>query len=152
MAWQNHRKCLIWCFWFWRFWPIFVKFSFDLSGNTVWPQAFDFEKFAKLTILAFLINFCRLKMYTSSLRSQCKMRLFLWFSNTMLIVYISIVNVNCLFTFQLFMSAVYLHFFYLCQLFVYIFDIDVSCLLTFQLSMSAVCWHIWIDVSCSFTF
>ena len=34
-----------------------------LSGNTVWLQASDFQKLAKLTIfLAFLVNFCPLKM------------------------------------------------------------------------------------------
>ena len=39
-------------------WPI----KTDLSGNTVWPQALSFQNLAKLSILAFLISFCPLKM------------------------------------------------------------------------------------------
>ena len=41
---------------FWHFPPIF-----DLSGNTVRPQASGFQKLAKMN-LAFFINFCQLKM------------------------------------------------------------------------------------------
>ena len=40
----------------------FCRIEIDLSGNTVWPQSSDFQKHAKLTILAFLMNFCPLKM------------------------------------------------------------------------------------------
>ena len=51
---ENHPKCLIWII---PFWP----FEIDLAGNPFWPHK------------------------RSSLRSQCcKMRLFLWFSNTVL--------------------------------------------------------------------
>ena len=55
----------------------------DLSGNTVWPQATGFQKLAKmdnfwLFELTFVHSICK----RSSLRSQCWMRLFLWFSNT----------------------------------------------------------------------
>ena len=42
----------------------------DLSGNTVWPQA------SRIQLSS--IQKCK----RSSLRSQCWMRLFLWFSNT----------------------------------------------------------------------
>ena len=48
--------------------------DFDISGNTVWPQASGFQNSPKFT------TFGRCKC--SSLRSQCWMRLFLWFSNT----------------------------------------------------------------------
>ena len=53
-------------------WPIKI----DLSGNTVWPQASSWP------FLAFLMSFCYSKAKRSSLRSQCGMRRFLWFSNT----------------------------------------------------------------------
>ena len=56
----------------------FCPIQIDLSGNTVWPQASGFQK----PILAFFMNFCP-NCKRSSLRSQCcKMRHFLWFSNT----------------------------------------------------------------------
>ena len=42
----------------------------------------------KLITFGIFMNFCQLKMYFSSLRSHCQMRLFLSFSNTVL-------NVNC---------------------------------------------------------
>ena len=71
---ENHPKCRIRIFEFWHFPSIF-----DLSGNSVWPQ-----KLCQIgPFLAFLINFCPLKIRRrSSLRSQCWTRLFLWFSNT----------------------------------------------------------------------
>ena len=41
----------------------FCHIKTDLSGNTVWPQALGFQKLAKMDhFLAFLINFCPLKM------------------------------------------------------------------------------------------
>ena len=33
---------------FWHFPPIFCPIKTDLSGNTVWPQASGFQKFAKM--------------------------------------------------------------------------------------------------------
>ena len=63
---------------------IFCPIKIDLSGNTVWPQASGFSKIRQNALfLAFLMNVCPLKKCKrSSLRSQCCMRLFLWFSNT----------------------------------------------------------------------
>ena len=41
----------------------FCPIKSDLSGNTVWPQDLGFQKLAKMDhFLAFLINFCPLKM------------------------------------------------------------------------------------------
>ena len=54
--------------WKWRFWILAFSTNFcpiktDLSGNSVWPKASGFQKFAKMDhFLAFLINFCPLKM------------------------------------------------------------------------------------------
>ena len=48
---ENHQKWRIWVFWFWHFLPIF-----DLSGNTVWPQASGFQKLAKLHYFGALFN------------------------------------------------------------------------------------------------
>ena len=45
-------------FLYWHFPPIFVLLK-NLSGNTVRPQASDFQKLAKLTVLC---HFCPLKM------------------------------------------------------------------------------------------
>ena len=59
-----------------NFWPI----KTDLSGNSVWPQASNFQKLAKLDhFWHFLWTFVHSKSKRSSLRSQCWMRLFLWF-------------------------------------------------------------------------
>ena len=64
-------------FQFWHFGTIF-----DLSGNTVWPQ-----KFAKLTIYAIFYElFVDSNCKGSSLCLQCKMRYFLWFSNTVYVL------------------------------------------------------------------
>ena len=63
-------------FLFLAFPTIFRPLKIDLYGNTVWPQASGFQKIAKLTI------FGHWKFKRSSLPSQCWMRLFLWFSNT----------------------------------------------------------------------
>ena len=47
---------------FWHFSLFFVQLIFELSGNTVWTQATDFQKkLAKLTILPFPMNFCTIK-------------------------------------------------------------------------------------------
>ena len=63
----------------------FCPIKSDLSGNTVWPQASDFQKLAKTEYFwHFQLTFVLLKCKRSSLRSQCWMRLFLWFSNTVL--------------------------------------------------------------------
>ena len=55
-----------------------------MSGNTVWPQASGFQKLSKMEdFWHFWLTFVHSKCKRSSLRSQCWMRLFLWFSNTM---------------------------------------------------------------------
>ena len=64
-------------FWILAFFTNFCPIKTDLSGNTVWPQASGFQKLAKMD------NFWHFWLtFVHSLRSQCWMRLFLWFSNT----------------------------------------------------------------------
>ena len=61
----------------------FYPIKIDMSGNTVWPQTSGFQKLAKMDhFLYFKLTFVHSKCKRSSLRSQCWMRLFLWFSNT----------------------------------------------------------------------
>ena len=73
-----------------NFWILALSTNFcsiktDLSGNNVWPQASGFQKLAKLGHFWFFkLIFVHSKYKRSSLRSQCWMRLFLWFSNTVL--------------------------------------------------------------------
>ena len=77
---ENHPKI---AFEFWHFPPIFGPIIIDLSGTTVWQQASGFQKLAKMDHFGyFWWTFVYLKCKHSSLRSQCWMRLFLWFSNT----------------------------------------------------------------------
>ena len=45
---ENHSKCPMWSFEFWHFPSIFCPIKTALSGNTVWPQASGFQKFAKM--------------------------------------------------------------------------------------------------------
>ena len=69
---ENIFRCIAQClkitqnvsFEFFNF-SIFTNFcpiKVNMSGNTVWPQASGFQKLAKWTILAFLVNFWPLKM------------------------------------------------------------------------------------------
>ena len=82
---ENYSKCRIWIFQFWHFPPIFGPIKTEQSGNTVWPQALGFQKLAKIahfghfkwTLVHSICKGC-------SLRSQCWMILFLWFSNNVL--------------------------------------------------------------------
>ena len=61
----------------------FCSIKSDLSGNTVWPQASGFEKLVKMNhFWHFWSTFFHSKCKRSSLRLQCWMRLFGWFSNT----------------------------------------------------------------------
>ena len=56
---------------------------FVLSGNTVWPQTSGFQKVVKIDYFwHFPWTFGQSKCKRSSLRSQCWIRLFMWFSNT----------------------------------------------------------------------
>ena len=59
---ENHPKCLIWVFEFWQFPPIFGPIKSDLSGNTIWPKASGFKNSPNWPFLAFLLNFCPLKL------------------------------------------------------------------------------------------
>ena len=69
--------------WILAFSTNFCRIKTELSGNTVWPQAPGFQKLAKMCHLwHFWLTFVHSKCKRSSLRSQCWMRLFLWFSNT----------------------------------------------------------------------
>ena len=56
----------------------------DLSGNTVDPNLQVSKNRQIAPFLAFLLTFVYSKCKRSSLRSQCWMRLFLWFSNTVI--------------------------------------------------------------------
>ena len=56
----------------------------DLSGNTVDPNLQVSKNRQIAPFLAFLLTFVYSKCKRSSLRSQCWMRLFLWFLNTVL--------------------------------------------------------------------
>ena len=77
---ENYSKCRIWIFDILAFSTIFCPSKVDLSGNTVWPQASGFEKLAKMdSFWHFWLTFVHSKCKRSS---QCWMRLFLWFSNT----------------------------------------------------------------------
>ena len=85
---ENYSKCRIWIFGILEFFTNFCPIKIDLPGNTVWPQASGFQKLAKIDIFwHFLLTFVHSKCKRSSLRSQCWMRLFLWFSNTVHQVY-----------------------------------------------------------------
>ena len=78
---ENYSKCRIWIFQFWHFLPSFIKV--DLSGNTVWMQNSGLLKTPQIDhFWLFEWTFVVSKCKRSSLRSQCLMRLFLWFSNT----------------------------------------------------------------------
>ena len=83
-------------FWTLAFSTNFCLIKTDLSGNTVWQQASGFQKLAKMDQFChFSLTFVHSKCKRSSLRSQCWMRLFLWFSNTVIWVYLQIVVVGC---------------------------------------------------------
>ena len=61
----------------------FCPIKIDLSGSTVWPLASRFPKLAKLSNFGILNwTFAHSKCKRSLLRSQCWMRLFIWFLNT----------------------------------------------------------------------
>ena len=65
------------------FFTNFCPIKSDLSGNTIWPQAPSFQKLAKIDHFGhFWLTFVHSKCKRSSFRSQCWMRPFLWFSNT----------------------------------------------------------------------
>ena len=70
----------------------FCPFEIDLSCLVT---LFDckhkvFKTCQNWPFLAFFMTFCPLKCKRSSLRSQCWMRLFLWFSNTVMMSNVSI--------------------------------------------------------------
>ena len=80
----EHSKCRIWILNFGIF-RHFCAIKNDLSGNTVWPQTSGFQKLGKMDYFwHFKWTFIHSKYKRSSLRSKCWMRLFLWFSNTMI--------------------------------------------------------------------
>ena len=77
---ENYSKRHIWIL---AFSTTFCPIKTNPSGNTVWPQASGFQNSPKLTIFGTSNElFVHAKCKRSSLRSQCWMRLFLWFSNT----------------------------------------------------------------------
>ena len=76
---ENHSKCRIWIFEFWHFPPIFVLLKLTCLVTLFDRKLQFFKNSPNWLFLAFLNSKCK----RSSLRSQCWMRLFLWFSNTM---------------------------------------------------------------------
>ena len=75
---ENYTKYRIWIL---AFSTNFCPIKSDLSGNTVWPKASGFPKLANLDhFWPFWWTFVHSKCKCTSLRSQCWMRLFLWFS------------------------------------------------------------------------
>ena len=66
--------------WILAFFTSLCPIKSGLSCNTVWPQAFRFSKSRQSW--HFSLTFVHSKGKRSSLRSQCWMRLFKWFSNT----------------------------------------------------------------------
>ena len=79
---ENYSKCRIWIFECWRFPPIFVLLKLTCLVILFDRKLQFFKNSPNWQFLAFLINFSHSKCKRSSLRSQCWMRLFLWFSNT----------------------------------------------------------------------
>ena len=76
-------------FWMLAFSANFCPIKTDLSGNTVWPQASGFQKLNKMDhFWHFELTFVHSKCKRSSIRSQCWMRLFLWFSNNVVVSFI----------------------------------------------------------------
>ena len=74
-------------FWILPFSTYFVPIKSDLSGNTIWPQVSGLQKSPKLTIFGIFNELLSTqKCKRSSLRSQCWMRHFLWFSNTVYLI------------------------------------------------------------------
>ena len=75
---MSHLNC-----WILAFSTNFCPIKSDLSGNTVWQQASDFQKLAIMDhFWHFWFTFVDWKCKHSSLRSQFWMRPFLWFLNT----------------------------------------------------------------------
>ena len=65
------------------FFTNFCHNKIDQSSNIVWLQKSGFQKLVKIDhFWHFQWTFVHSKCKRSSLRSQCWMRLFLWFSNT----------------------------------------------------------------------
>ena len=76
-----------------NFTPIFLRNLCTVFGNP--SKCRIFKNFPNWLFLAFLMNFCHLKCKRSSLRSQCWMRLFLWFSNTVYVRSTRVMRVWC---------------------------------------------------------
>ena len=94
---------------------------------------------------------CYLFVYISILILSWLFTFQYWFSavslhfNFQLFVYTSIIIFSCLFTFHRLICAVCLHFNVEFQLFVYFSKIENSCLFTFQRLKKAVCVHLNIE-------
>ena len=79
----THSQCfkitqsVVFEFWILAFSTNFGPIKTDLSGNTVWPQAADFQKLAKMdNFCHFWLTYVHSKRKRSLLRSQCWMRPF----------------------------------------------------------------------------
>ena len=78
---ENPPKFRIWGFKFWHFSPIF-----DLFGNTVWPEASDFQKNSQKWTIFGIFNWLLSTQNVNVARfaRNVGMRLFMWYSNTVL--------------------------------------------------------------------
>ena len=76
---ENYSKCHLWIFWFWHFPSIFVIFKVTCLVTLFDRKLQIFKNSPKWSIFG---TFVHSKCKRSLLRSQCWMRLFLWFSNT----------------------------------------------------------------------
>ena len=86
--WLKITENVVFNFFILAFFTHFSTIKIDLSGNTVWTQASDFQKLAKIDDFGhFYWTFVNSKCKRSSLRSQCWVRLFLWFSNTLFVAF-----------------------------------------------------------------
>ena len=80
---SNHPKCLILMFQFWHFSPIIVLLKFTCLVTLFDRKIQVYQKIGEIARLwHFILTFVLSKCKRSSLHSQCWMRLFLWFSNT----------------------------------------------------------------------
>ena len=80
---ENYSICRIWILAFWHFPPIFVLLKLKCLVTLFDRKLHFFKNSPKWTISwYFWLSFIHSKCKLSSLRSQCWMGLFLWFSNT----------------------------------------------------------------------
>ena len=82
---ENHPKCRIWGFQFWRFLR-FGLIKIDLSGNIVWPQSFRF--FKKLSKLTTFGNFIELSSTQNARHVKCDFSCDFWIPWLLYVIFI----------------------------------------------------------------